>query len=185
MMNRRGFTCASVAVFVMGAGNLLAHEPAAGGCGVFSRDVTHELAVMRSAAIPVTAESGTGAQPRLALDKHYALSLLAQKQLRLPFKPGREARTESPRGGAFQFTVPASGRYRISITSRHWIDVLDGESVVESADHFGPACNVLHKIVEFDLSPGRKFTLQVSGQDDAIIGLAITAAPYAQKQSGT
>jgi hypothetical protein len=184
-MNNRSFTCAGVALFVLVAGRLPAHEPASGGCGAFSRDVTHEIAVMRSAAIPVTAESGVEARPSLGLDKHYALSLLAQKHLRLAIKPGRAARTGSPRGGAFQFEVPVSGRYRISITSRHWIDVVDGETVIESADHFGPACNVLHKIVEFDLSPGRKLTLQVSGQDDAIIGLAITAAPYAQKQSGT
>jgi hypothetical protein len=158
-----------------------AHEPAADGCGADSRDVVHELAVMRSLAIPMSAESNSTSRPRLALDKHYALNLLAQDQFRFAVKPSRASRAGSPRGGAFQFEVPVTGRYRISITSRHWIDIVDGESVVESADHFGPACNVLHKIVEFDLTAGRTFTVQLSGQDDAIIGLAITASPSRTK----
>jgi hypothetical protein len=171
----------SVLLVVMVAG-VAAHEPAPGACGVFSRDVTHELAVMRSPAIPMTAEAKIASRPRLVLDKHYALNLLAQDQLRLAATPGRASRAASPRGGTFQFEVPVAGRYRISITSRHWIDVVDGEKVIASADHFGPGCDVLHKVVEFDLPAGHAFTLQLSGQDDAIIGLAITATPPAPTQ---
>jgi hypothetical protein len=80
------------------------------------------------------------------------------------------------------FAVPAAGRYRISITSRHWIDVLDGKSVLVSQAHHGPGCDLLHKIVEFDLPTARPLTLQISGRDDAIIGLAITVSPSASKQ---
>jgi hypothetical protein len=133
----------------------------------------------------MTADPRGAGQPRLALDKHYALSLLAQDQLRFVVKPGRASKAASPRGGAFQFEVPVTGRYRVSITSRHWVDVVDGGTVIESADHFGPGCDVLHKIVEFDLTAGRKLTLQLSGQDDAIIGLAITASPTEPKQGPT
>jgi len=159
-----------------------AHEPEPDGCRALAHDVVHELAVMRSPAISLTAEASVDRHPSLDLDKHYAVNLLAQNQLRFAAKPGRATRAASPRGGAFQFEVPVTGRYRISITSRHWIDVVDGQKIVESADHFGPACDVLHKVVEFDLSAGRKLTLQLSGQDDAIIGLAITASPPAPKQ---
>lgn len=167
---------------MMVATGVAAHEPARDGCGALSRDVVHELSVMRSPAISMTAEAGNARRPRLALDEHYALNLIAQDQMRFAAKPGRATRAASPRGGAFQFEVPATGRYRISITSRHWVDVVDGVTVVESAEHFGPGCDVLHKIVEFDLTAGRTFTLQISGQDDAIIGLAITATPPALKQ---
>jgi hypothetical protein len=161
----------------LNAGSVLAHEPAAGACGEVSHDVAHELAVMRSPAIPMTAEANIADRPHLALDEHYALSLLAQGQLRLAARPGRAARVASPRGGVFLFEVPVNGRYRISITSRHWIDVVDGEKVIASEGHFGPGCDVLHKVVEFDLRAGRNLTLQLSGQDDAIVGLAITAMP--------
>ncbi len=171
-MNRRGFTCAAVACFFMNLG-AVAHEPAPDGCGAITRDVAHELTVMRSPAISLTADAGGGA--RLALDKHYALNLLAQDQLRFAVKPARAARSASPRGGVFRFEVPATGRYRISITSRHWIDVVDGATVLEAADHFGPGCDVLHKVVEFDLVAGRSLVLQLSGQDDGIVGLAVTA----------
>jgi hypothetical protein len=180
-MKWRRFTGAITALLLISAGTVPAHEPST-GCSPESRDVAHELAVMRSAAIPLSAEPGISGRPRLALDKHYALNLLAHDQVRFTAKPGRAARAASPRGGAFHFEVPAPGRYRISITSRHWIDVVDGGKALDSAAHFGPACDVLHKIVEFDLAAGRVFTLQLSGQDDAIIGLAITATPPAQKQ---
>jgi hypothetical protein len=180
-MNRQRASCVTLLAMIF-ATCATAHEPASDGCATLSRDVVHELAVMRSPAIPMSAEAGRTGRPRLVLDEHYALNLIAQGQLRFAAKPGRGTRASSPRGGAFQFEVPVTGRYRISITSRHWIDVVDGEKVVASADHFGPACDVLHKIVEFDLSSGHTLTLQLSGQDDAIIGLAITASPPAPKQ---
>jgi hypothetical protein len=167
------------------ATGVAAHEPARDGCGTLSRDVVHELSVMRSPAITMSAEAGKNRRPRLALDEHYALNLVSQGQLRFAAKPGRATRAKSARGGAFVFEVPATGRYRVSITSRHWIDVVDGQKAVDSVDHFGPACDVLHKIVEFDLTAGRPFILQLSGQDDAIIGLAITATPTAPKQERT
>jgi len=119
-MNWQRTTCAVLLAVAVTTG-ADAHEPASDGCGAASREVAHELAVMRSAAIPMTADSSATARPRLAL-------------------------------------------------------------VIGSADHFGPGCDVLHKIVEFDLPSGRALTLQISGQDDAIIGLAITASPRAPKQ---
>ncbi|MEO8017796.1 MAG: hypothetical protein ABI769_08285, partial [Pseudomonadota bacterium] len=155
-------------------------DPPPGGCGAFTGDVAHELVVMRSLAVSVNAVAGAAsALPTLSLDKHYAINLVAQSQLRLHAKAARYSRATAPRGGAFRFEVPRPGRYRVSITSRHWIDVLDGETAVASVDHHGPGCDLVHKIVEFDLSPGRPLTLQLSGQDDAIIGLAITASPSA------
>ena len=133
---------------------------------------------MQSPALNATAHAdASGRLPRLALDKHYAINLVAQDELRFRVKPGRAARAAAPRGGIFEFDVPAAGRYRVSITSRHWIDVADGETAIPSVAHHGPGCEIVHKIVEFDLSPGRPLTLQLSGADDAIIGLAITVAP--------
>ena len=55
--------------------------------------------------------------------------------------------------------------------------VIDGDKAIHSVNHLGPGCDLLHKIVEFDLVSGKTFTLQLSGQDDAIIGLAISASP--------
>jgi hypothetical protein len=128
---------------------------------------------MRLPALPENAQPH-GSFPQLLIGKHYALSLLAQDQLKFRVKPGRQTRAESPRGGAFEFTVTSAGRYRVSITSRHWIDIVDGQAVAASLEHYGPGCELVHKIVEFELPAGRPLTLQLSGEDDAIIGLAIT-----------
>jgi hypothetical protein len=186
-MNRHPFTPSLVAVFLMSSVTPgTAHEPQAQGCGAASPDVALELAVMRSPAVPVTAVSGKDSPPpALALDKHYTINLIEQGEVAFRAKPGRAARNDSPRGGLLSFEVPAAGRYRISITSQHWIDVLDGKSVLASAAHHGPACELLHKIVEFDLPMARSLTLQLSGRDDAIIGLAITVSPSAPKQGPT
>lgn len=186
-MNRRAIPSSLVAIILMSFVTVgVAHEPQAQACGAASPDVALELAVMRSPAIPVTAVSGKDSPlPALALDKHYAINLIAQSEVAFRAKPGRAARNESPRGGLLSFEVPAAGRYRISITSRHWIDLIDGRAVLTSAAHHGPACELLHKIVEFDLPAARPLTLQLSGRDDAIIGLAITVSPSASKQGPT
>ncbi|HEU5137384.1 MAG TPA: hypothetical protein VFU13_19735 [Steroidobacteraceae bacterium] len=179
-MKRRGFTAFHATVLMSVAMQVMAHDPKAESCDASSPAVALELAVLRSPAIPVTAVSGEEVQlPVLVLDKHYAINLIAQSKVVFRVKPARAARDDSSRGGVLRFAVPAAGRYRISITSQHWIDVLDGKSAVTSAAHHGPGCELLHKIVEFDLPAARPLTLQLSGRDDAIIGLAITLSPDA------
>jgi hypothetical protein len=186
-MNWRSFTSTFIAsCFLLIAARSVAHDPTEDECGAASSDVSLELAVMRSPAISVTAVPGKDSPvPELALDKHYAINLIPQGDLAFRVKPGRASRSELSRGGILRFTVPAAARYRISITSQHWIDVIDGRSVVASAAHHGPDCELLHKIVEFDLPAGRPLTLQLSGRDDAIVGLAITLSPSAAKQDPT
>jgi hypothetical protein len=176
-MNRRCVTRSSVALLAMGFSTLaLSHDPPPGDCGAFSADVTHELAVMRQPPVSTTASVATDRAPRLSPGKHYAVNLIAQREVRFAAKPGRSSRGNNPRGGVFQFEVAKAGLYRVSITSRHWVDVVDGKTALPSVDHQGPGCDLLHKVVEFDLPAGRAFTLQLSGRDDAIVGLAITAA---------
>jgi hypothetical protein len=175
-MNQRSVTTAGLALLAMTFGPLAQpHDPPPGDCGSFTTDVSRELAVMRQPPIAMTAASSMGDRaPQLSPGKHYAVSLVAQGQVRFAGKPGRATRADNPRGGVFRFEVAKPGIYRVSITSRHWIDVFDGETEIPSVSHHGPGCDLLHKIVEFDLAAGRPFTLQLSGRDDAIVGLAIT-----------
>ena len=154
-----------------------AHEPSAEGCSALSHDLAHELEIMRGAAVPATAVSkANGTPPQLGLDTYYAVSLAPQNSIRFSAKPASAAKSSTLRGGIFQFAVPAAGRYRVSISSRHWIDVVDASDVIDSVGHFGPGCERVHKVVEFDLPSGRALILQLSGHDDAMVGLAITAA---------
>jgi hypothetical protein len=64
----------------------------------------------------------------------------------------------------------------VSITSGHWIDVVDGVQAVPSVDFQGHVgCKRPSKIVEFDLPAKRELTLQFSGSSDAEVLVAITA----------
>lgn len=129
---------------------------------------------MGSATSSVGAQASTSPIP-LELERRYAISLEDQRKLEFRREPGRAGRANGARGGIFSFRTGAAGIYRVSLTTRHWIDLIDGESVVESKRHFGPGCALVHKIVEFELPAGREVILQLSGREDVTVGLAITS----------
>jgi hypothetical protein len=81
-----------------------------------------------------------------------------------------------------RFRVEKAGRYRVSISSGHWIDIVDGTQLVSSRDFQGQrGCERPHKIVEYELPAGRNLTLQFSGSTDAQVIVAITAVNRTQK----
>jgi hypothetical protein len=168
----------TIALTMLGAPATQAHTPAAEGCGASSTESAHELAVMESAAAAIIAPS-SATPPRLDLDRHYAISLLDQGKLKFRLAPARPTRVANARGGVFSFRTLEAGRYRVSLTTRHWVDLVEGEALAGSLRHFGPGCSLVHKIVEFELPGDREITLQLSGRADSIVGLAITAAPAA------
>jgi len=164
--------CALLALAAPASG----HSPAADGCGgTEAAEYSRELQVMRATAVTLAAPlSASDSPPRLELERRYAISLLEQTQVSFRAGPARAARGANSRGGVFNFVTGLPGKYRITLTSRHWVDVIDGTVAVESVGHFGPGCALAHKIVEFELPGGREMTLQVSGREDAIVGIAIT-----------
>jgi len=88
----------------------------------------------------------------------------------------------STHAGLVRFRVEKAGRYRVSITSGHWIDIVDGTQLVSSRDFQGQrGCERPHKIVEYELPAGRNLTLQFSGSTDAQVIVAITAVNRTQK----
>jgi len=172
-------------VVLLCAGGAPAHTDAPKGCGAFSWNVTHELELMARPALAVDVlESGRPAEsPSLQLDRHYSVMLPSENRARFQVQPARAPRGSAPRGGSLSFEVPTAGRYRVSITSRHWIDVVADGKALDSLDHQGNGqCELLHKVVEFELPAGRQLTLQLSGQDDTMVGLAITRAAPPQNK---
>lgn len=98
------------------------------GCSHFSWDVSHELQVMKQTAAPVTAATKPGAQaPLIQIDKLYELKLSPQSSITYSAKPAKPTLSDSAQGGLVRFHVNKAGLYRVSITSGHWIDVVDGE----------------------------------------------------------
>lgn len=145
-------------------------------CGRFKWGVSHERTVMKQTpqAIVAAASADSGVA-RLEIDTLYGVSLTGQKEVRFVEPPGRAARDEAPRGGILRFRVERAGRYRVSISSSHWLDVLEDSQVIKSHDFNGqPGCERPHKIVEFDLPASRDLWLQLSGVGQSPVLLAIT-----------
>jgi hypothetical protein len=153
------------------------------GCSHFTWDVSHELAVMKQTPKPITAATKPGsATPLLQVDTLYELKLAPQGSITYSAKPAKPTLDDSAQGGMARFHVEKPGLYRVSITSGHWIDVIEGEQLVKSKDFQGSrGCARPHKIVEFDLPAHKDLVLQLSGSTDASVTLAITpvAAPAA------
>ena len=146
------------------------------GCSHFTWDVSHELAVMKQAPKPITAATkpGSGA-PLLQVDTLYELKLAPQGAVTYSSKPAKPTLDDSAQGGLVRFHVEQAGLYRISITSGHWIDVIEGDQLVKSKDFQGSrGCARPHKIVEFDLPAHKDLVLQFSGSTDPTVTLAIT-----------
>jgi hypothetical protein len=138
--------------------------------------VSHELTVMKQTPQVIVAATKPGRQtPLLELDKLYELKLSPQAAITYAAKPAKPTLNDSAQGGLIRFHVEKAGIYRISITSGHWIDVVDGDHLVKSKDFQGSRdCERPHKIVEFDLPAGKDLILQFSGSTDPVVVMAIT-----------
>ena len=147
----------------------------AGGCDSFAWDVSHELDVLGQPAKSLTAGTDGKKPVRLELDQHYSVRLVPQSTVHFAAEPGKPASDPAARGGVLSFHTPKAGRYRISLSTSHWLDLIDGGLIVVSSDFQGQSsCEKVHKIVQFELSGNRDFVLQLSGAPDARVELAIT-----------
>jgi molybdate transport system substrate-binding protein len=147
-------------------------------CSRFTWDVSRERAVMKQTPRAVAAAVRPNADvPQIEPEKPYEVKLVGQSTVTFVAKPGKPTLADGAHAGLVRFRVEKAGRYRVAISSGHWIDIVDGTMLVSSRDFQGQrGCERPHKIVEYDLPAGRDLTLQFSGSTDAQVVLAITAA---------
>jgi hypothetical protein len=147
------------------------------GCKHFKWDVSRELAVMQQPAQAITAAAAPGAHlPLLDVGTLYSLQLADQSGVTFAVGPAKTRSVPGAHAGLAQFRVKKAGHYRVSITTGHWVDVVDGAQLVPSVDFQGHVgCERPSKIVEFDLPAQRTLTLQFSGASDSEVMMAITA----------
>jgi len=146
-------------------------------CTRFTWNVSHELAVAKQTPSPVAAASQAGKDvPPLQLDKLYELKLSAQNEVSFALPPGKPTLPDGAQAGLARFHTDKAGRYRVAITSGHWIDIVDGAQIIKSRDFQGArGCERPRKIVEYELPGGKDLTLQLSGSPDAAVILSVTA----------
>lgn len=164
----------TIAVAALLCNSALAAEP--DPCKRFTWDVSHEAAVMQLSPQVLAAAAARGADvPQLELDKLYEVRLRKQSDVKFTLTPARPATGDDARAGLVQFRTVEAGRYRISLSTRHWIDVVDGSKIIDSRDFQGAGgCERPHKVVEFDLPANRTLTVQLSRAPDTAVAIAVT-----------
>ncbi|MCP5471063.1 MAG: hypothetical protein R3E75_05575 [Steroidobacteraceae bacterium] len=154
-----------------------AHTGHAGDCSTFTWDVAQELKLLATPATEITAGDGTS-ETRIEPGVMYRAKLRPQAQVKLASRPGKPMLNDDAMAGLLTFKVPTDGRYYVSITTGHWIDVVDAGQLVRTIDFQGrPNCPVVHKIVKFELPAGRDLVLQFAGGGADSSGVLITAVP--------
>ena len=145
------------------------------GCEAFTWDVSHELAVLEKPAKTVTASADAKKPTQLDLDHHYVVNLASQASVHFAADPGKPGLADGAQAGILGFHTPKSGRYRVSLTSGHWLDVVDGGNIVVSREFQAQhGCEKVRKIVEFELSGNKNFVVQLSRGTDSSVGIVIT-----------
>lgn len=154
------------------------HAPSAAsaGCEGFTRDVSLELAAMQAPGTAGVAGTGAqdGAMPRLEPGVRHDVRLHPHAGVVLAATPARAVPGDAS-AGLLAFRVPVAGRYRVSLTTAHRVDVVDAGTVLASRDHQGVrGCPLLRKVVEFDLPAGRDLVLQLVGNAGTAAGVLVT-----------
>ena len=85
--------------------------------------------------------------------------------------PPERAPDPGSHGGTFPLTIATAGTYRIALSAKAWIDVVQGGAALVATEHqMGAPCSGVAKIVAFRLEAGR-YDVQLSGAP----AMAITA----------
>ena len=146
------------------------------GCETYTWNLSREFAALDVPGKSIVASDDAGGRKRwIATGRHYAASLRPQPEVRFATAPGRARNPENAAAGLLHFRSGKAGRYRISLSSHHWIDVVDHGKRVDSIAHEGRSgCERLHKVVEFELPARRAITIQLSGGDRKNVSVVVT-----------
>jgi hypothetical protein len=170
------------AVALLSYAGCLAH--AAGACDAFAWDVHHERALFATQAQDRKAGSAAASAPVIAVDKLYRLSLASQEQVVFAVPPGRKARGHGAYAGLVRLHIAAGGLYRVALSGRIWVDVVEGGRLIASVDFTGArGCAAPRKVVMFRLAAG-DLLLQMSGGASPQTELTFTRAPSPSAATG-
>ncbi|MCQ9155264.1 hypothetical protein [Acidomonas methanolica] len=120
-------------------------------------------------------ESGTY-QATLPLGRAMTLHLPDIGTVHFIVPPGGKG-SHGPYGGMIGIDVPSGATYRVMLSGRAWIDMVqDRADLPSSAHQHGPDCTGIAKIVSFPLHAGWH-VLQISGAPDPTITVMMSATP--------
>lgn len=167
--------CLSLAAPSMGAGS---DED----CSGYPWDVRREHALFGTVPTPLAAATSAATLPVLAADRLYALRLSPAAGVTFAAPPAKAIPAEGRYAGLVAIALEAPGAYRIAVDLPVWMDVAADGKLVPVLGYQGLAsCASPRKLVEFDLSGGQRFVLQVSGASGAVLRVLITGLPAAHE----
>ena len=144
-------------------------------CLGFRWDVRTEHALFATDPKPLVAGTAVKSAPRLRAAQLYALTLAPQASVAFAAAPGRDAAPQGSYAGLAVLELPGNGDYRIALDLAAWVDVVVDGKLAPVVDFQGQRiCDAPHKIVEFDLTNGRQFVLQISGAASTVIRATLT-----------
>lgn len=121
---------------------------------------------------PLTAATDPAAldKAQLTLAKASHVTLHAIPKVAFAAAPERKP-DPSLHGGLVAVTIPATGSYRVGLSSGAWIDVLqDGKPITSTAHGHGEGC--VRKAVTFPLQAG-SMVIQLSGNRESDLRLMV------------
>ncbi len=125
---------------------------------------------------PLLGGGTVAAAGKLVAGHAYKASLTASPQMAYAVPLGKPAAADTF-GGLFVLNVDQAGIYEIALDQGAWIDVAADGKVLSSVAHgHGPDCSSIHKIVDFDLTPGR-YTVQISAAPKSPLVIAVAQKP--------
>jgi hypothetical protein len=144
-------------------------------CSGYKWDVTAERALFAASAKSVAAGKDRASAAHAVANQLFTVTLHPLSEVSFPVTPGRTP-TSGSFAGLIALTVPAPGKYRISVDAPLWIDVAGGAILAPVLDYEGlHECSAPRKVVVFDLQGGPDWTLELSAADRAAVRLAVTA----------
>lgn len=155
-----------------------AQEPAGDGCQAFRWNVNAERALFAGAGKALQAGRDAASAAQLLPAQLAVVTLPAQDTVDYALPPAKLRLADGAHGGLLRFTVPSDGEYRIALSSAHWIDVVDGATLLPSLDFHGASgCAAPRKLVRYRLPGGRPLLLQFSGAVDSTVRVTVTPEP--------
>ncbi|MGA2187578.1 MAG: hypothetical protein ABSH33_03550 [Steroidobacteraceae bacterium] len=147
-------------------------------CTGFKWDVSKELALFDGPGVALAAGKSESTAPKVHTDLLYQLQLAPQAAVTFPTTPGRSTAADGAYAGIVELKLEAPGNYRVAVDAPMWLDIVNAGKLAAATDFQGQHnCDGPQKIVEFDLSGGTRFVLQISGSAKAAVRLTVTQTP--------
>jgi hypothetical protein len=151
-------------------------------CRQFTWDVRAERALFALAPQEIGAAENVDLVPAVETGRLYSVHLMPEDAVAFAGPRGTEVLDEPGFGGLLLLRVTTAGRYRVSVDSSVWVDVIQVHHPVRSRGfQMAPACTAPHKIVEYELPSPGEYVLQLSGATDVEAHVAVTPVTTASK----